>query len=75
MTASSRINSHTALIIIDETLDNITVEGGDFSVNERNIDRQTLTHHIVTRQDAPQKMHEFLSGHLSSQLESKLPYT
>ena len=29
----------------DETRGNITVEEGDLSVNERNIDRQTHTHH------------------------------
>ena len=44
MTASSRINSHTDLNRIDETLGNITVEGGDLLVNERKIDRQTHTH-------------------------------
>ena len=42
-TASSRINSRTDLNRIDETRGNITV--GDLLVNERNIDRQTHTHH------------------------------
>ena len=46
MTTSSRTNSHTDLNRIDEIRGNITVEGGDLLVNERNIDRQTHTHHI-----------------------------
>ena len=45
MTASSRVNSHTDLNRIDETRGNIIVERGDLLVNERNIDRQTHTHH------------------------------
>ena len=45
MTASSRINSHTDLNRIDETRGNITVEGGDLLVDERNIDQQPPTHH------------------------------
>ena len=45
MTASSRINSRTDLNRIEETRGNITVEEGDLLVNERNIDRQTHTHH------------------------------
>ena len=45
MTASSRINSHTDLNRIDETRGNITVEEGDLLVNEKNIDRQTYSHH------------------------------
>ena len=40
MTASSIINSHTDLNSIDETRGNITVEGGDLLVNERNLDQQ-----------------------------------
>ena len=38
MTASSRIGN-------DESHAYITVEGGDLLANERNIDRQTHTHH------------------------------
>ena len=45
MTASSRINSDTDLSRIGETCGNITVEGVDLLVNERNIDWQTHTHH------------------------------
>ena len=45
MTASSSINSHIYLIGNDESHGYITVEGGDLSANERNIDRQTHTHH------------------------------
>ena len=45
MTASSRIHSHTDLNKIDETPGNITVEEGDLVVNEKNIDRQSHTHH------------------------------
>ena len=45
MTASSRINSHTDLNRIVETRGNITAEGGDLLVNERNSDRQTHTDH------------------------------
>ena len=47
MTALSRINSRTDSNRIDETRDNITVEEGDLLVNERNIDRQTHTHHSI----------------------------
>ena len=45
MTASSRINSRTDLNKIDETRGNSAVENGDLLVEERNIDRQTHTHH------------------------------
>ena len=45
MTASSRKYSRADLNGIDETRVNITVEGGDFLVNEKNIDLQTHTHH------------------------------
>ena len=45
MTASSGINSHTDLNRIDQTRGNINVKGGDLLVNEKNIDRQTHTHH------------------------------
>ena len=45
MTASSKINSRTDSNRIDETRGNITVEEGDLLVNEKNLDRQTHTHH------------------------------
>ena len=45
ITASSRIHSRTELNRIDETRGNITVEEGDLMVNEKNIDRQSHTHH------------------------------
>ena len=38
MTASSRTNSHTDLDRTDDTRGNITVEGGDSLVNDRNTD-------------------------------------
>ena len=44
-TASSRINSRTDLNRIEKTRVNITVEESDLLVNEKCIDRQTLTHH------------------------------
>ena len=44
MTASSRINSHTDQKRIDDTRGIITLEEGDFLVNESNIDRQTHAH-------------------------------
>ena len=46
-TSSNRINSRTDLNRIDETRGENTAEGGHLVVNERNIDRQTYTHHIV----------------------------
>ena len=46
MTDSDRINSIAALNANDETRGNNTVQAGDFSVSERNFDRQTHTHHI-----------------------------
>ena len=48
MTASNRINSHTDLSKIDETRGNITVEGSDWVIKEKNFDRQTYTHHTCT---------------------------
>ena len=45
MTTSSRIHSRTELNTIVETRGNITVEKGDLVVNEKNIDRQSHTHH------------------------------
>ena len=45
MTASSRINSRTDLNRIVETRCIFTVEEDDLLVNEKNIDRQTYTHH------------------------------
>ena len=45
LTTSNRINSHTDWNRIDETRGNTIVEEGDLSVNWRNIDRQTHTHH------------------------------
>ena len=47
MTASTRINSQTDLNWIDETRGNITAEEGDLLVNEKNIDRQIYTHHVI----------------------------
>ena len=73
MTASKRINSHTDINMIDKTRGNITVEGGDLLVNERNIDRQTHTHHIVTGQKVPNENREFLTGHLPFQGGSTQP--
>ena len=49
-TAASRINSHTDSNRIIWTRGNITVEGGDFLVDERNIDRQTHTHHSCSQE-------------------------
>ena len=43
MTASSRVNSQTDSNRIDDTRGNITIEGSDSLVNERNIDQQTHT--------------------------------
>ena len=45
-TASSRINSHTDLNRFDETRSNITKEGSDLSVIEKNMHRPTHTYHI-----------------------------
>ena len=47
MTASSRMNLRTDLISIVETRGNITQEAGGLLVNEKNIDRQTHTHHSI----------------------------
>ena len=49
MTASSRINSHTDIIRIDETRCTNTVVGGYLSVSERSFDRQTHSHHNSTQ--------------------------
>ena len=49
MTASSKINSHTDLNRIDETRRSIFVEGGDWLVNEKSIDRQTHTYYSYCR--------------------------
>ena len=46
MTAASRINSHTDLNRFDETRSNITKEGSDLSVIEKNIHRPTHTYDI-----------------------------
>ena len=48
MIFSSRLNSHRDFKRIDETRGEITAEEGDLLVSERNIDRQSHTHH--TRQ-------------------------
>ena len=45
MTAPRRIKSRTDLNRIDETRGSITVNEGDFLVNENCFDRQTHTHH------------------------------
>ena len=55
LTASIRINSHTDRNRNDETRGNFTVKGGDLLVNERNIDRQTHTHHNYARIEAAKK--------------------
>ena len=53
MTASSRKNSRRDLKKIDETHGKITAEERDLLLNEKNIDRQIYTHHIVPGQNAP----------------------
>ena len=45
MTASSRINSNTALNMFDGICGNIRIEIVDLSVNEKNFDQHTHTHH------------------------------
>ena len=45
ITAASSINSRTDSNRLGETRGNITVEEGDLLVNEKNINRQTHTHH------------------------------
>ena len=45
MTTSNRINSYTDINRIDETRGSITLEGCGLSVNEKNLDRPTHTHH------------------------------
>ena len=47
MTASTRVSSHTHLNRIDEARGNITVEGGHLSVNEKNADQPTTSHHTI----------------------------
>ena len=47
MTASSGMNSHRDLNRIDETRGITTVEAGGLLVNERNIGRETPTHHRI----------------------------
>ena len=60
-TASSRINSHTDLNRIDETRSYITVEEGDFLVNEKNIDRQTYADHSFSKKSSAAALRYFLS--------------
>ena len=48
-----QMNSHSDLNRIDENRGNITVEGGGLLVNERNIERQTHTHHSTTYTSSP----------------------
>ena len=55
MIACSRKNSHMGLNRIDENRGKITVEDGDLLVNEKNIDRQTYAHHMVTGQKSQPK--------------------
>ena len=62
MTASSRINSHTDLNRIVETRGNMTVEEGDLSVNEKNIDRQTYAHHTNTCSALPHHQRNIVSN-------------
>ena len=45
MIASSRMNLNTDLNGVDETRGNITVEANEWSVNEKNFDRKSHTHH------------------------------
>ena len=68
LTISSRKNSYTGLNMI-ETRSNITVEEGDLLVNDRKIDRQTHTHHMVTGENAPQEFPEVLPGHIPTNRE------
>ena len=49
ITVSSRINSNTDVIKIDETRGNITIEGGDMLVTERNFVRQTDRDHRILK--------------------------
>ena len=62
MTASSRINLQTDLNRFDETRGNVTVTEKSLLVNEKNIDRQTHTHHTLTGGNAPKETPESLSG-------------
>ena len=48
LTASSRLNSNTDLNRIDETRGNFTVEVGEFSISEKDLDQQIHTHHNGT---------------------------
>ena len=70
MTAPSRIDSRRDLSRIDETRGNITVEEGDSVVNEKNIDRETHTHHIITGENAPQELPELLSRYIANYRET-----
>ena len=45
MTVSSDVSLNTDLNKIDDVRGDITIEGGELSLNERNFDRQTHTHH------------------------------
>ena len=49
ITTLSKLNSNTALNMIDESRGNFTVEVIDLSVNERNFDRHTHSHHGITQ--------------------------
>ena len=69
-TVSCGINHHTNLHRIDETRGKIIVEGVDILAYERNTDRQTHTHHMVTGQNAPQEISEHLCTNLLTQRES-----
>ena len=69
LTDSSRMNSYTDLNRLDETPVNLTVEEGDWLVNEKKIDRQTHAHHIVTGENAAQEAPEILSRHVLTHRE------
>ena len=73
MTVSIGTNLHRDLSRIDETRRNITVEGGDLMVNEKNIDRQTHAHHMLSGQNDPHEIPEFLSGHVLAHREPTQP--
>ena len=45
ITASRRLNSNTDLSTTNETRGNVTVEAGQLSVNEKNLDWEIHTHH------------------------------
>ena len=50
-----------------------TVEGRDLLVNERNVQRQTNTHHMVTEEDAPQENPKFFFGCIPTHCEPTQP--